>query len=218
MQTLDATQFDHGVVLSQTPAPGLRVTRHPTLTLLTRKLAVEGAELLVQGLRDGLHVPPYHDASWKAAAADTVDEPLQHAPKITTADTEVDWNGWTPDEWARRLQLKQSVWTLGESVGPQGTSCQRRRRRRRLLFHDAVPVAADEVRGRRATMQVAKAADEAHTRLTVSVDVKKGDLYVLLPPRGDGEEEDAWIRLRRATLEGRPEKPAASAAGPFIVE
>ena len=206
LQTMHEEQFDHGVVLSQTPAPGIRMMQHPTLSRTTRKLAMEGAELLVQGLRDGLHLPPYQDAGWKAK--ELGGWPLEHAPKITPADTEVDWDSWTVADWLRRLQLKQAVWAVGEVDGPSG------RIQRRLLLHDARQVPEDEVRGDRGTMEVltrGKDGEERRFRKTVSVDTRWGNLYLLL-------DKDVWLRVRRATLESQTEKPAASAAKPFVVE
>jgi methionyl-tRNA formyltransferase len=204
LQTMHEQKFDHGVVLSQTPAPGLQVRPHPTMARTTRKLAIECAELLVQGLRDGLHVPPYEDAGWKAKELEG--KPLKHAPKITTGDTEVDWVNWTPAEWERHLRLRRAVWTTGLSKGGK---------RRRLLIHDATQVPEEEVSGKRATMEVMSQGgrdDEVGGfRKLVSVNSKTGDIYILL---GKG----VWLKVRRATLEGRPEKPAATGVRDFLVD
>ncbi|KAF4125712.1 methionyl-tRNA formyltransferase [Geosmithia morbida] len=155
LQTLDAAHFDHGVILSQTERPGLRATRHWTLNLLTRKLAIEGSELLVEGLRQGLHVPPYSNAAAVADNDDGADkvpgqrqqqrqqqerQGLRHAPKIRTSDTEIRWDAWTADDWARRLQMKQAIWTKGQSQGTQGPSS------RRLIIHDSRLVPEEEGR------------------------------------------------------------------------
>lgn len=208
LQTMHEEKFDHGVVLSQTPAPGLRIMKHPTLSRTNRKLAMECSELLVQGLRDGLHITPYENAGWKAAELEG--KPLQHAPKITKADTEIDWLNWTPVEWTRRLQLNQAVWTMGQSRGANGPY------HRRLLFHDAVQVPEEEVKGFRATMEVMTLGEgggdeEMRFRKVISVNHRSGNVYLLL-------YKDVWLKLRRATLEGRAEKPASAAVMPFIVD
>jgi len=204
LQTMHEEKFDHGVVLSQTPGPGLQIRPHPTMTRTTRKLAIECAELLVQGLRDGLHVPPYEDAGWKAK--ELKGKPLQHAPKITTGDTEVDWVNWTPAEWERHLRLRRAVWTTGLS--------SKGGKPKRLLIHDATQVPEEEVSGKKATMEVMTQVgrdDEVRFRKLVSVNTKTGDVYILL-------HEGVWVKVRRATLEGRPEKPAATGVRDFLVD
>lgn len=224
LQTLDHRQFDHGVILSQTPKPGLRMIKHPTLSRPQRKLALECADILVQGLRDGKHVPPHEDAGWKAA--ELVGQPLRHAPKITKADMEVDWRDWTPEDWSRRLQLQQAVWTMGQVQPSAKSGGKNTAEPQRIIFHDATQVPAEEVTGHAATMELvstkmgeAEAEGEGEgegdkpTRLrkTVHVDSRKGNLYVLL-------YGDTWLRLRRATLQGKKENAAAASVKSFIFQ
>lgn len=208
LQTLHEDKIDHGVVLSQTPSPGIKMIRNPTLSTTTRKLAVECAELLVQGLRDGLHLPPHEDAGWMAKELEG--KPLEHAPKITASDTEIDWANWTADDWSRRLQLKQAVWTRGVVDSLKGPA------HRRVLIHDARPVVEDEVRGDRGTIEVltlGEGGEERRFRKTVSIDTRWGNLYVLLD-----KDKKEWLKVRRATLESRSEKAAAWVAKMFVVE
>ncbi|KAI5923171.1 Formyltransferase [Camillea tinctor] len=122
LQTLHPTLFDHGVILAQTPADpshpaALRMPRKRVTTAELLKLVVAPArEMLVRGLRAGLHVPPLKDVGWEAqlqaqfgsdaaAARDRVlrdiggdfessshtayGTPLVHAPKIQTADRQI---------------------------------------------------------------------------------------------------------------------------------
>ncbi|KAI8624860.1 Formyltransferase [Xylariaceae sp. FL1651] len=93
LQTLDHKVFDQGVVLAQTPADpehvdALRIpdgcTTVPQLQTLVTPVA---ARMLVQGLRDGLHVPPLEDRGWKPDAEENAT--LVHAPKITKQDRQV---------------------------------------------------------------------------------------------------------------------------------
>ncbi|GAP84496.2 putative methionyl-tRNA formyltransferase [Rosellinia necatrix] len=114
LQTLDARAFDRGLVLAQTPAdaaaPGALVVppgpaRGRTVPALLALVTPVAARLLVDGLRDGLHVPPLEDRGWWARrrrGSDVnvnvnvnVDEDedeafaalsLLHAPKITKED------------------------------------------------------------------------------------------------------------------------------------
>ncbi|VUC19917.1 unnamed protein product [Clonostachys rosea] len=205
LQTLDEEQIDHGVVLSQTQRPGVRIMEHPTLSRVNRKLAMEGADLLVQGLRDGVHIPPYVDAGWKAKELEG--KPLQHAPKITKADTQIDWLKWTAQDWKRRIQISQAVWTtVASSVKGQVWI-------RRLLFHDVMEVPREEVTGFKATMEVItqrEGEEEQRFRKLIAINARRGFLYMRL-------DNHTWIRVRRATLEGKIERPAAAAVRDFVI-
>jgi methionyl-tRNA formyltransferase len=90
IQTLHPTQFDRGVVLAQTEAPGIQLTEEMTRAELEGVLATKGADMLVQVLKNGAYISPHtttqgHDdgsgnpGSWYTG-------PISHAPKITKAD------------------------------------------------------------------------------------------------------------------------------------
>ncbi|KAI1502610.1 Formyltransferase [Biscogniauxia marginata] len=71
LQTLHPEKFDRGVVLAQTPsdpaAPGaLRIPPAATTHHLLGLVKPVAAQMLVRGLRDGLHVPPLVDQGWEA--------------------------------------------------------------------------------------------------------------------------------------------------------
>ncbi|KAG5914218.1 hypothetical protein E4U42_000620, partial [Claviceps africana] len=105
LQTLDDKAFDHGTILAQTPAPGFPIPPSASLQTITHEAATRGAEMLIRGLEKNLHVPPRHDAGWKAAdlRARGVDT-LQHAPKITKADSRIE-PAWTAEQFARRVRV-----------------------------------------------------------------------------------------------------------------
>jgi methionyl-tRNA formyltransferase len=80
VQTLHPTQFDRGVVLAQTPAPGIDITRDTTAETLEERLAGVGAEMLVDVLKKGLYAAPHEGVtSWHEG-------PIDHAPKLTKQD------------------------------------------------------------------------------------------------------------------------------------
>jgi len=93
LQTLDHKQFDHGMVLAQTPAnpeheDALRIPRDcATVAGLQALVTPVAAQMLVQALRAGLHLPPLEDRGWKPDAAQRAT--LLHAPKITKKDRQV---------------------------------------------------------------------------------------------------------------------------------
>ncbi|ROV94507.1 hypothetical protein VMCG_08136 [Cytospora schulzeri] len=100
LQTLHHRDFDRGSVLAQTPyPPGIPIPGDCDVQQLHDLLAEEGARLLVDGLKQRMHVPPYdEDNGWKPTPEDVARGLLRDAPKIRKADAEVDWAGWT---WGR---------------------------------------------------------------------------------------------------------------------
>lgn len=205
LQTMDEAAFDHGIILAQTPPPGLRILDHPTLTRVKHKLAMEGADLLVQGLRDGVHLQPYVDAGWKARDMEAKGETqLQHAPKIAKSDTQVDWTAWTAKDWRRRLQMSQAVWTMAMPRREASTS-------QRLIFHDAALVPAERVKGRPFAIEVVSSSLTPSVRSSIAVraDDDLGVVYLQL-------HDDTWVRVRRARREGRAESTAKQAMKDFL--
>ncbi|KAI1809849.1 Formyltransferase [Poronia punctata] len=93
LQTLDHKNFDHGMVLAQTPADpkhkdALRVPQDcTTVDALQALVAPVAAHMLVHALRAGLHVPPLEERGW--APDPTQRSMLVHAPKITKKDRQI---------------------------------------------------------------------------------------------------------------------------------
>lgn len=91
LQTLDHNTFDHGVVLAQTPhhpkdPDTIRIAeqyRHPAI--LQSLITPAAIRLLISGLRENLHVPPYESKGWVPPP----NTPLLHAPKITKRDRQL---------------------------------------------------------------------------------------------------------------------------------
>ncbi|KAI1091917.1 Formyltransferase [Rostrohypoxylon terebratum] len=83
LQTLDLAHFDRGKILAQTPAqPIPESCDYQTLHAMLTPLA---ASLLIQGLRDGVHVPPLEEVNGNVNA----EQDILHAPKITKADCQI---------------------------------------------------------------------------------------------------------------------------------
>lgn len=195
MQTLDDEAFDHGTVLAQTASPGVAIPPDCTVSQLTEQLGTIGAQMLVQGLRDGVHVPPTRDAGWMAnrLASST----LTHAPKVSKAAAEVDWDQWnTVEDWTRRMRVFGSVWTTGVTQNGQGQG-----KEKRVLFLDAEGVHEDEVGGTE--------EDAVFTKGTqiIRVDEKSGKSFVRV---GDG-----WVCLKRVKVDGKGEQNSVSGMKPF---
>lgn len=189
LQTLDEVAFDHGSVLAQTPP--LPIPRDANLTSLTAKLADVGAAMLVQGLRDGVYVPPHEDVSKGSAE--------RHAPKVHKDEAQVRWDAWTGDEWRRRRSVFGSVWTMGTLTGREGQGGKKR-----VIFTDfgVVPSAEGMDAMRIVPLGV---AGGVHARL----DERAGDCYV---PLKDG----CWARVGKVIVDGKPEQVAAVGLRPFF--
>ncbi|KAB8257165.1 methionyl-tRNA formyltransferase family protein [Aspergillus pseudonomiae] len=110
LQTLDFKHFDHGVILQQTPPPGFEIPRPESCTVpeLLNLVAPKGAEILVDGIRKGLFVPPVRDAGWRSPDEH---ESLIHAAKIKPDDRHIDWTNWTWLDISRRIRVLGPLWS-----------------------------------------------------------------------------------------------------------
>ena len=105
LQTLHPSKFDHGIILAQTPP-----FRHGTSNVpeLERVLAPKGAELLVQGIKDGVFVNPPGEQDQSKASSE--DDALLTAPKISRSDQHIDWNSWPAEKILRRHRVIGPLW------------------------------------------------------------------------------------------------------------
>lgn len=186
-------------MLSQTPRPGISVPPGSTAQELTNLLAPIGAQMLVQGLRDGVHVPPRQDKSWKGEELDK--EQLSHAPKVTKADGHFKWTTWTADEIVRRIRVLGSVWT--HAVNKKGET-------KRLIFQDAEFVSSEDVRSDGAEVQFVE-------------DLELGVFKTLISDEGDGScairtSDDNMIRVRRIKEEGKAERDAMTVLKGYVTK
>ncbi|KAF5018188.1 hypothetical protein F66182_9845 [Fusarium sp. NRRL 66182] len=189
LQTLDDKAFDHGTVLAQTPRPGISIPSGCTVQELTKLLAPIGAQMLVQGLRDGVHVPPPSDQKWKAEELD--EEKLTHAPKVTKADGHVNWTRWTADEIVRRLRVLGSVWT--HAVNNKGET-------KRLIIQDAEVVPSEDSGIDTANVQFVQMPDLGTFEVMVS---DHGGGTCAIPTVGGN-----LLRVKKIKEEGKPERDA----------
>jgi methionyl-tRNA formyltransferase len=106
LQTMHPTKFDHGVVLAQTPAPGVPIAADTTPQSLLETLGPIGAEMLVQGIKENLFIPPFHDVCQDNPAPTH----QSHAPKITPSDREINWSTWSASEILLRDRVLGRLW------------------------------------------------------------------------------------------------------------
>lgn len=132
MQTLDASRFDHGLILDQTPAPGFDIPDPETCDVprLLELVSVKGAEMLVNAIRNRLFAPPINPIvpSIPAQGAE-----LRHARKITPEDRHIDWSNWTWEEIRRRNTVLGALWS-NVPVPPHLSTKDTPEKHKRVIF------------------------------------------------------------------------------------
>ena len=76
--------------------------------------------MLVNGIRNGLFVPPVKDAGWRASEGQGT---LIHAAKIKPEDRHVDWGNWSWADIKRRNRVLGPLWSkaLAANRSPDGS-------------------------------------------------------------------------------------------------
>ena len=109
LQTLHHEHFDHGVILQQSPEPGLDIPNPDSCTVpqLLEFVAPKGADILVDGINKGVFVPPVEYGGWDNARKP---QELIHAAKITTEDSHINWSAWTWQKVNRHSRVLGPLW------------------------------------------------------------------------------------------------------------
>jgi methionyl-tRNA formyltransferase len=111
LQTLHHKHFDQGLILDQTPAPGIPIPNPESCTLpeLLGLLAPKGAEMLINGIRNRVFVPPLKEV--KSQFNGSVARDLTHAAKITPEDRHIKWREWSWTDINRRQRVLSPLWS-----------------------------------------------------------------------------------------------------------
>jgi hypothetical protein len=115
IQTLHPTKFDHGVVLKQSPIPGVKITSGQTPKDVMPRLAEEGASLLGTVIDQGLFVHPLEPVVLSDTDIQTITggEKVAFAPKIRDVDMKVNWEIMSADDTVCRLRAFGKLWDDG---------------------------------------------------------------------------------------------------------
>ena len=110
VQTLDSKKFDHGVILAQTPNPGLDIPNPDEIDVegLTSFLAPKGAEMLLQIIRGYRYVPPLDQVNFTEVGYRHI--LARTATKLTTEDRHINWGTWSADEILRKHRAIGPLW------------------------------------------------------------------------------------------------------------
>ncbi|KAF2490704.1 Formyltransferase [Lophium mytilinum] len=193
LQTLHPAHFDAGLILAQTPAPGLRIPHGADCSpaQLTAFLAPLGGEMLVDVLRHKTFVPPLVDGGWCAEATPAAD--LLHAPMITKEDGRIRWERWGGEELLRRRRVLENLWTTVR-IGDE---------EKRLVIHGLESIREPEHAAAGVGQFVACKAPEGT--------VLEGGI-----PAGDGDflgvrmVDGQFLLVTKCTLEGRQKGKGAA--------
>ena len=110
LQTLHPSRFDAGIVLDQTPNPGVAIP-NPTrydFTDLQRMSATMAADMLIKAVRERSFVPPHKDV--RQARGDINARRASYAPKIDRKMRYVDFQTMTSSQILRMNRAIPPLW------------------------------------------------------------------------------------------------------------
>jgi methionyl-tRNA formyltransferase len=119
LQTLHPTQFDAGVVLDQTPEPGVPIPNPATYSYadLRSMSAAMAAEMLIKAVRERSFIPPYKDV--RKTRGTPTKRPSSFAPKIEPGMRYIDFQTMTSSHILRMNRAIAPLWAQAR-VGSDG--------------------------------------------------------------------------------------------------
>ncbi|PHH59830.1 hypothetical protein CDD81_2466 [Ophiocordyceps australis] len=202
LQTLDERRFDHGVVLAQTPRPGEPIAHDAHLKDVWSRASEAGAQMLMQGLRDGLHVPPY-----RSVIPEEEEKDLTHAHKVVKADSYVQWEKWkTFGDFDLRYRVVNWVWFWAYN---------RLNTLSRVIIHEMRPCSMESIESRIHQKGTLSVTDQmVGQRLEIPVVIF--DKHSLAMRIGD-EDQGEWVELQNVKSENEKcRKDVAKALDRYI--
>lgn len=142
------------MILDQTPAPGIPIPNPDSCTVpeLLELLAPKSAEMLINGIRNRVFVPPLKEVKSQFEGINAKD--LTHSPKITPEDRRIKWREWTWAEIKRRQRVLGSLWSIAKPAFARKLSDKelndpfiKRPLEKRVIFDEIEEVSEDSVPG-----------------------------------------------------------------------
>ncbi|GBF61724.1 methionyl-tRNA formyltransferase [Trichophyton mentagrophytes] len=132
LQTLDSAKFDHGLILDQTPAPGFPIPDPDSCDLprLLKLASTMGAEMLINGIRNRLFVPPLNPII-KQTTSD--ERELRPASKIKPENRHISWSSWSWDAIRRHQIVLGALWSTA-ATSPTTPGEEHLVQRKRIIF------------------------------------------------------------------------------------
>ncbi|KAL9606071.1 MAG: hypothetical protein Q9179_000751 [Wetmoreana sp. 5 TL-2023] len=116
LQTLHPTKFDGGKIIAQTPYPGIEHGAE-TVGQLRDVTAPLGARMLVQGIKNGLFIPPVQEVGWYTGDEGALK--FTYASKIGPKDRHINWASWSASDILRRQRIIGPLWNYAESFAKE---------------------------------------------------------------------------------------------------
>ncbi|KIW67719.1 hypothetical protein PV04_06951 [Phialophora macrospora] len=205
LQTLHPSRFDEGLVLDQTPQPGLDIPNPDTVTSkeLERYLAYIGAKMLVDAVKNGLYIPPYNSIQ---PGRHISKENLIHAPKLTKEFRAVDFTQLTATEISRRNRACGPLYVFASSnTEPSQTRRINLDTAMRTLDEGDIP---GEVQA--AAISIPKAVPYAI--IGSHENISESDKPLIVNAKEDGDEGSQQIVIPEVTVAAMARAPGAAAA------
>lgn len=111
LQTLHPRSFDDGIILDQTPWPGIDVPEDCDYPGLLKIMQPLGAEMLLKAIRKRLYLPPHKGVGRAENLADD-DRQYKHAPKVETAHRLLCFETMDSSHMLRMSRAFQSTWAF----------------------------------------------------------------------------------------------------------
>ncbi|KAL9108767.1 MAG: hypothetical protein Q9187_008254, partial [Circinaria calcarea] len=200
LQTLHDKHFDHGIVLARTPLPGFQIPNHDGATVpeLLSLVAPKGADMLVQGIRERLYVPPLQEVQQQTEDGNKL--LTRPAPKIVPDDRHIDWGSWTSETILRKQRILGSLWN---TLSVMETHSQRTHHKRIIWSSSFQKVA-----------NFPKPLSPGQIR--ISADASTSGQGINDPRVYVGTTDGQVLRTEMAKLESERAQPAARALGNLV--
>jgi methionyl-tRNA formyltransferase len=125
LQTLHPTSFDEGVILAQTPWPGIDIPEGCDYPTLLERMKPHGAEMLVNAIRNRLYVPPLRAVAG-VENLEHNERTKRRGPKVQTADRQLCFETMNSSNILGRSRAFESTWAYA-AVRSQSSGFQRQR-------------------------------------------------------------------------------------------
>jgi len=210
LQTLDQKSFDHGIILAQTPHPGLEIPNSDRVTYskLLEFITPKAADLLVQGIRNQVFMPPVQEVKSGKAVED---QELIHATKISPKERQINAKNGISVDIEKRYRALGRLW--GNVLTPNGAKrftfedfeiVSLQERAQGLTTQTSSDVSAENIHGRLVDRNwTASFVGEDSEELWTGMDDGKGIIIKTVEGKG--------LRVKEITVEGQSRKPAGEA-------
>lgn len=204
LQTLHPTKFDHGIVLDQTPYPGIKIPHPDTVTVesLKHMLAELGAVMLASAIRNKLYVPPY-----VPVPASLDKRELTKAPKIMQNTRTVDFHTMSRDAILRLARGIHPLTLVAGSTpvgGKEAVSMIISRWLRLPTSHDIPSELQDEL------LSIPKGVPYTFIDRNLNIHECEEPLFINVTPDRIGGPSQ--LVITELTFRSKPEEAAAKAA------